>query len=392
MIARRTPLAVSSHSVACALGVTAGELTQALREGRSGLGASPYELPFETLTGTMRVPLEPLPPSLAMHESRAARIALLAYEGIAGAVERSIRTHGSDRVALVLGTSTGGLDRSEWAYGEYRRTGTMPADFDFAQQHAFQALTDLLAARSGITGPRYVVSTACSSAAKALSAAARLLDLGVVDAVVAGGVDALCETTLRGFHSLGILSARACRPFGAEREGMNIGEGGALFLVKRGDDAPVLLLGYGESSDAYHMSSPEPEGRGARAAIVEALERAGLDPSQVDHVNAHGTGTKQNDAAEAHALHSVFGRAVTVASTKGFTGHLLGAAGAVEAVIAIACIEHGFVPASLGAIPVDPAIELQLSDKYEERRVRVVASNSFAFGGSNAAVILGATP
>lgn len=392
MVARRTPLAISSTSVVCALGVTSGEVARALREGRSGLGASPYELPFETVTGTMRVPLEPLPASLAVHESRAARIALLAYDGLAAAVERAARVHGRDRVALVLGTSTGGLDRSESAYGAYRRTGAMPPDFDFASQHAFHALTNLVAARAGITGPRYVVSTACSSGAKALAAAARLLNLGVVDAVIAGGVDALCETTLRGFHGLGILSTRACRPFGAERDGMNIGEGGALFLVERGDDAPALLLGYGESSDAYHMSSPEPEGSGARVAIREALARAGLEPSQVDHVNAHGTGTKQNDAAEAHALHAVFGRTVPVASTKGFTGHLLGAAGAVEAVIAITCIEHGFVPASLGSAPVDPTIELQLSVRCEERRVRVVASDSFAFGGSNAAVIFGAPP
>jgi len=392
VIAARPPIAIRSHSVTCALGTTQRALVRALRESRSGLGASPYELPFETVTGTIPDPLEPLPSALAGHESRAARIALMAFDGVAAAVARAAQRYGSDRIALILGTSTGGLDRSEWAFALQRRNGVMPSDYDFERQHAFHALTDLLAARAQLTGPRYVVSTACSSAAKTFSAAARLLELGVVDAVLAGGVDALCETTLRGFHALGILSRRACRPFATDRDGMNIGEGGALFLLERGDDAPIVLRGYGESSDAYHMSSPEPTGSGASAAIRQALARAGLDASEVDHVNAHGTGTKQNDAAEAQALHAIFGRSVSVASTKGFTGHLLGAAGAVEAVIAMACIEHGFVPASLGASPADPTIELQLSEQMTAQRVRVVASNSFAFGGSNAALIFGAPP
>lgn len=392
MIALRRPLGVVSHSVVCALGVTPAEVAGALRSGRSGLGPAPYELPFETVTGAIGVPLEPLSGAFAVHDSRAARIAWRAFDGMADPVERAVRTFGRDRVAVVLGSSTGGLDRSEWAFVEQQRTGATPSGYDFERQHSFHALTDLIAARAGVTGPRYVVSTACSSAAKTFAAASRLLHLGVVDAVVAGGVDALCQTTLRGFHALGVLSSRPCRPFGAGRDGMNIGEGAAFFLLERGDDAPALLLGYGESSDAHHMSAPDPSGRGARAAMGAALASAGLESQQVDHVNAHGTGTQQNDSAEAQALVAVFGPGVSVASTKAFTGHLLGAAAAIEAAIALASIEHGFVPASLGAEPPDPALGIQLRAVSEDRRVRVVASNSFAFGGSNACVIFGAAP
>jgi 3-oxoacyl-[acyl-carrier-protein] synthase-1 len=235
-----------------------------------------------------------------------------------------------------------------------------------------------------------VVSTACSSSAKVFGTARRLLQAGMADAVLVGGADSLCLTTLRGFGSLQALSARPCRPFAAQRDGTSIGEGAAFMLLERQGDGPALLLGVGESSDAHHMSHPHPEGVGAQAAMVGALAMAGLDGSAVDYVNAHGTATPANDAVEARAIQRVVGTRVAVASTKGYTGHLLGAAGITEAVFAVMAIERSFVPESLGAAPLDPAVEVEVVRAVRRMPVRHVLSNSFAFGGSNASVVFGA--
>jgi 3-oxoacyl-[acyl-carrier-protein] synthase-1 len=234
------------------------------------------------------------------------------------------------------------------------------------------------------------VSTACSSSGKVLASARRLIAAGVVDAVLTGGVDTLCHTTLRGFESLQALSRRACRPFSADRDGLSIGEGGAFLLIEREGEGRVLLRGVGESSDAFHMSHPHPDGLGARLAMEAALRQAGIEASSVDHVNAHGTGTVANDVVEASAIASVLGRGALVTSTKCYTGHLLGAAGATEAVLAALAIERGFVPATLGADPLDPRIEIDVCVKGAKRLVRTAMSNSFAFGGSNVSILLGA--
>jgi 3-oxoacyl-[acyl-carrier-protein] synthase-1 len=212
---------------------------------------------------------------------------------------------------------------------------------------------------------------------------------GLVDAALVGGVDALCEMTVRGFRSLGVLAEQPCRPFAAARPGINIGEGAALFLLERGAEAELALLGTGESADAHHMTAPDPTGAGAEQAMRAALDAAGLDANEIDLINAHGTGTTQGDTAEAAAIARVFGARVPVVSTKGYTGHALGAAGAVEAALGLITIEHGFAPESLGANPIDPELPIAVLQARRPGAFRRVLSNSFAFGGSNVSVILG---
>jgi 3-oxoacyl-[acyl-carrier-protein] synthase I len=386
----RAEFPVLAFSAANALGTDAARILEALRAGRSGLVPCPLELPFETACGALPAELDPLPPELRAHESRLCRIALLALEGTLPAVAAAVRRHGRDRVAIVVGTSTGGILETERAFTSHAEGRGLPPEFDFDRQHSFHGLLEVLRSVTGADGPGYVISTACSSSGKVFAAGRRLLLAGLADAVLVGGVDTLCQTTLRGFGSLQALSPRPCRPFHAARDGTSIGEGGAFALLAREGDGPIRLLGVGESSDAFHMSHPHPEGLGARLAMEEALAQAGLPASRVDHVNAHGTGTPANDLPEARAISAVLGDAVPVASTKGYTGHLLGAAGATEAVLSALSILHGFIPESLGAQPVDPGVTISICRAGSTRPVRTVLSNSFAFGGSNVSLLLGA--
>jgi 3-oxoacyl-[acyl-carrier-protein] synthase-1 len=246
-----------------------------------------------------------------------------------------------------------------------------------------------------------VHSSACSSSGKALASAARLIRMGLCDAVVTGGVDTLCEFTVAGFAALESVSTAVCNPMSIHRNGINIGEGAALFLMTA--EAPaigagVALLGWGESSDGHHMSAPDPTGRGARLAIEQALDRAGIDAAQVDYINLHGTATKQNDAMESGVIAALFGLAVPVSSTKPFTGHTLGAAAAVEAALCWLVMQddnaEGRLPPHLwdgAADPALPALNLVAQGGALGRPARHVLSTSFAFGGSNAALLLGRT-
>jgi 3-oxoacyl-[acyl-carrier-protein] synthase-1 len=389
---------VTAYAALNALGTTTRQVIAGLREGRTGLGPCPLELPFETPTGAVAGPLPRLPAALALHDSRTARLALAGLDEILPAVRSAVARHGADRVGLALGTTTAGLARTEAAYRELLRTRALPADFDLHLQHSFDGLIEVVRRTAAIGGPSVVVSTACSASAKALGSAQRWLQAGVCDAVLVGGVDGLCQTTLRGFHSLEILSAARCRPFSSQRCGINIGEGAAYLLLERDapaegrarKDAAVRLLGVGESSDAYHMSAPHPEGVGALAAMTQALQRAGRAPAEVDYINAHSPGTRLNDLSEGQAIAALFGGQVPVVSTKGLTGHLLGAGGATEAVFAVVAIEQGWIPASVGADPVDPALPIHVPTARTERACRCVLSNSFAFGGNNVSVLLGA--
>lgn len=379
-----------AYSVGNALGATTADVARALEAGRSGLAPCRLDLPFETATGALPDSLPGLPTALAQWDSRVSRIAALVFQGLAGPVEKAVRRWGADRVAVVVGTSTGGILETERALGEHAELGRLPASFDLHRQHAFHGLLEVVRGLAGVHGPAWIVSTACSSSAKVLGAARRLLRSGMADAVLVGGADSLCLTTLRGFGSLQALSPRPCRPFSAQRDGTSIGEGAAFVLLERRADGPARLLGVGESSDAHHMSHPHPEGVGAVAAMAEALSQAGLDGAAVDHVNAHGTATPANDAIEARAIKQVIGTGAAVASTKGYTGHLLGAAGITEAVFAILAIERSFVPESLGAAPLDQAVEVDVVRAGRRMPVRCVLSNSFAFGGNNASVVFGA--
>jgi len=388
--ANGSPCAVAAYAIGNALGVGAAEVAAALEQGRSGLAPCRLEIPFQTATGALPDDLPALPAALADHDSRVARIAALVFQGVAAPVAGAVRRFGAERVAVVMGTSTGGILETERALGALAAGGALPPAFDLHRQHAFDGLLEVVRCLAGARGPAWVVSTACSSSAKVLGSARRLLQAGMADAVLVGGADSLCHTTVRGFGSLQALSPRPCRPFSAQRDGTSIGEGAAFMLLERQADGPARLLGVGESSDAHHMSHPHPEGIGAQAAMAEALAQAGLPGAAVDYVNAHGTATPANDAVEAQAIERVVGRAVAVASTKGYTGHLLGAAGITEAVLAVLAIERGFVPESLGAEPLDAAVAVDVVRAGRRRPVRLVLSNSFAFGGSNAAVLLGA--
>jgi len=385
----RDPYPITAYSAANALGATTREVIASLRAGRTGLRPCPLELPFSAPSGAMNDPLPRLPEALSAHDSRTARLALIPLAEIMPAVNAAVARWGADRVGLVLGTTTAGLARTEEAYHTLSQTGALPIDYDLHRQHSFGALIEVVRKVASLGGPGFVVSTACSASAKALGSAQRLIAGGAADAVLVGGVDGLCQTTLRGFHSLQILSPEPCRPLSAARNGINIGEGAAYILVERTGDSPLRLLGVGESSDAYHMSAPHPEGAGALAAMTEALARAGVRPDEVDHINAHSPGTKLNDHSEAHAIATLFGARVPVASTKGYTGHMLGAGGATEAVFALVALEQGWIPQSLGADPADATLGIEIVTAARELRCRAVMSNSFAFGGNNVSVLFG---
>ena len=384
----RAPV-ITAYATCNGLGRTTSEVIDTLSASQAGLAPCPIEVPFETVCGFLHGDLAAPPDPHSAWDTRILRIALHGLQEMRAPVAAAIERWGADRVALVLATSTGGIAATEAAYFQWLATGALPASYDYQRQHPFYAFTQPVKAVAGIGGPALLISTACSSSAKVLSSARRLMQAGVADAVLVGGVDSLADTTVRGFNSLGVLSATPCRPFGADRPGMNVGEGASYLLLEREGTGPARLLGLGETSDAYHMSSPDPEGRGAMAAMGQALEQAGLGPADVDYVNAHGTGTKHNDTAEAIAIHTLLGDSVPVASTKGYTGHMLGAAGATEAVFSIVAIEQGWIPKSLGADPPDPAVTINLAHARTEANVRYVLSNSFAFGGNNTSVLLG---
>jgi 3-oxoacyl-[acyl-carrier-protein] synthase I len=383
--------AITAYTGACALGATSDSLLSALYAGHTGLLASRFAEPFETALGSVPEPLPELPQKLRAHDSRLARIATLLTEPLLPQLSAALARHGASRVGIVVASSTGGLATTEHAFAATQTKGTLPAAYSFERSHAFYALVEVLRGLTGARGPGYVVSTACSSGNKVFGSAQRLIASGIVDAVLVGGIDSLCQITVRGFHSLGILSGRPCRPFASDRDGTSIGEGGALLLIERGADAAVQLCGVGECCDAHHMTQPAPDGSGAALAMRSALEDAGLEAGQIDHVNAHGTGTPLNDVAEARAIEAVLGTRVPVVSTKGATGHMLGAAAAMEAVFAIAAIERAALPPSLGCDPRDPEVALSLSGQARAQRCRYVLSNALAFGGSNASVIFGAS-
>jgi 3-oxoacyl-[acyl-carrier-protein] synthase-1 len=316
-----------------------------------------------------------------------------AYLQIQGQVEQAIARHGPSRVAIVVGTSTSGIGEAERAMAHWRRHREWPAGFHYVQQE-IGAPSRFLAAESGARGPAWTTSTACSSSAKAMASAARLLRSGLVDAVITGGADSLCAFTVRGFMALESVSVERCNPFSAHRHGINIGEGAALFLMTRAP-GPVRLAGWGETADAHHISAPEPQGIGAIEAIGQALARAKLSPSQIDYVNLHGTATPQNDAMESRAVATALGGDVPVSSTKPLTGHTLGAAGAIEAGLCWLAMTDNpgrRVPPHWwdGVADADlPPLAFVAPGAVANGPLRHVLSQSFAFGGSNAVLVFG---
>jgi 3-oxoacyl-[acyl-carrier-protein] synthase-1 len=395
-----TPLLLSSYTATTCLGRGLEATREALRAGRSGLAHCDFEtVNLDTWIGEVTaVDAEKLPKSLSRYDCRNNRLTLMGLEtdGFADRVREAVARYGKERVGIFLGTSTAGILQTEQAYR--RRdpvTGALPDDFIYRTTHNSFSLAEFTRDYFGLEGMAMAISTACSSSAKVFAAAARQLALGTIDAAIVGGVDSLCLTTLYGFASLELTSTRPCRPYDTDRDGISIGEGAAFALLERADNAPagsVLLLGAGESSDAYHMSSPHPEGLGARLAMEAALRSAGLSPADIDYINLHGTSTPANDAAEGKAVAALFGNRVPCSSTKGATGHTLGAAGAVEAVICALALTDGWLPGSPGTQTVDPAAPINYLLAGHEGQVRHALSNSFGFGGSNCSLIFGVAP
>ena len=393
------PLAISHYSVVNCLGAGARAVGTALRGRRSGLTPCDFEsAALDTWIG--RVPeLERLPvrPDLADYDCRNNRLAQLGLEldGFSDAVSAARKRHGVERIGVFMGTSTSGILETELAFRRRDpRTGALPGDYRYTGTHNTYSLADFVRRYLELSGPAFVVSSACSSGAKVFGNAARMIATGVCDAAVVGGVDTLCFTTLHGFHSLELTSRGPCRPFDAERDGISIGEGAGYALLERADDqageGALRLLGIGESADAYHMSTPHPAGLGAQLAMRGALDSAGLAPADIDYINLHGTATRANDAAEDLAVLELFGTGTACSSTKGATGHLLGAAGITEAVISLIAIELGLMPGSANTRRLDPALRSRYLLDNREARVRRVLTNSFGFGGSNCSLVLGA--
>ena len=369
-----------------------------LRERRKALKPCAFEtVDLPTFIGEVDgIDAVRMPIGLGEYDCRNNRLAQLGLEqdGFIDAVKAAISKYGNERVGVFMGTSTSGILETEVAFRlRDQVTGMLPDDFIYRKTQNTFSVADFTREFFRLKGPAVAVSSACSSSAKVFASARRMIEAGLIDAAIVGGVDTLCLTTLYGFNSLGLLSTQACRPYDAERDGISIGEAAAFVLLERPyADMPedsVLLLGIGESSDAYHMSSPHPEGLGARMAMQQALDTAGLAAEDIDYINLHGTATQSNDAAEAKAVTAVFGSETPCSSTKGATGHTLGAAGGIEAIISALSLQHGFVPGGLNTKTRDPAIALNYLLDNQPLAAQKIISNSFGFGGTNCSLVFG---
>jgi 3-oxoacyl-[acyl-carrier-protein] synthase-1 len=389
---------ITAYTTVNALGRGNQATLTALRQGQSGL--RPLHFPpadLNTHVGYVAgLDEEPLPPALRQFDCRNNRLAQLALrqDAFEERVTALRQRYGAHRVAVLMGTSTSGILQTEMAFRQRDADGALPHGFDFPHTHQLSSLVDFVRQALHLEGPGHTISTACSSSAKVFADGWRLMASGLCDAAVVGGVDSLCLTTLYGFNSLELVSAAPCRPADRDRNGISIGEAAGFAILERdggagGTSACARLLGYGESSDAYHMSTPHPEGEGAARAMQAALAHAGLQPEEIDYINLHGTATPSNDRAEDRAISRVFGATTPCSSTKGWTGHTLGAAGITEAIIAMQCIEHGFMPASLNTQHLDAAFGSNILLQGREAGVKRVLSNSFGFGGSNCTLIFG---
>jgi 3-oxoacyl-[acyl-carrier-protein] synthase-1 len=392
------PLLLSHFTATSSIGQGLLATLNALRQRRVGLQLSDFEtVDLITFIGEVEgVDEVKLPEHLSHFDCRNNRLALLGLnqDGFADAVRNAITQYGSKRVGVFLGTSTAGILQTEQAYRRRdSETGALPADFNYRTTHNTFSVANFTREYFGLTGPAVVVSSACSSSAKVFASARRMIAAGLIDAAVVGGVDSLCLTTLYGFNSLGLTSEQACRPFDTERNGISIGEAAAFALLERPpeqlDANAILLLGIGESSDAYHMSSPHPEGLGARMAMQDALKMANLQPADIDYINLHGTATQSNDTAEGKAVNYLFGTNIPCSSTKGQTGHTLGAAGGLEAVICALALQEGMLPAGLNTENIDPTVGIDYLLDNREQSISHVLSNSFGFGGTNCSLIFG---
>jgi 3-oxoacyl-[acyl-carrier-protein] synthase I len=387
---------MTAYCVASSLGCGLAPTLAALRRGESGLRPCRFEtVDLATYVGEVagldEWRLENGLARLDCRNNRLARLAL-AQDGFEPAVAAAIARYGAARIGVFLGTSTSGILQTEQAWRQRGGDGRLPADFCYAGTQSTFSVAELVMAVLGVRGPALVVSSACASTAKVFATAARMIESGMCDAAIVGGADSLCLTTLYGFNALQLLAPGPCRPFDAGREGLSIGEAAGFALLERAAEGGVLVLGVGESSDAHHMSAPRPDGAGAALAMSRALAAAGLLAGQIDYINLHGTATRIGDAAEDQAVMSLFGDGVPCSSTKGHTGHTLGASGIVEAVISALAITEGVMPGSPHTRAHDPGLRCQYVTDPRPARIDRALSNSFGFGGSNASVVLGRAP
>ena len=358
-------------------------------EQRSGLTPASLKNGKKSYIGQIQNVLEKIPAGFGELESRNNQLLFNVFRQIEASFEILKKNIDPKKTGIVLGTSTSGISDVEDAFIFKAENESFPDNYHY-KKHEMGSPSEFLAKLTDCQGPVYTVSCACSSGSKAIASASRLLATGVCDLVICGGVDTLCNLTLLGFDSLEVISENKCIPFSKNRDGINIGEAGALFLMTN-QVAKLNLCGYGESSDAYHQSAPAPDGAGAQVAMEKALKSAEISPEKINYVNLHGTSTIQNDSMEAKAVNAVFKNGVAASSTKSLTGHTLGAAGAIEAAFSLLCIENNRVPVHHWDNEADENIaDIKLIESSSANAtVQRVMSNSYAFGGNNCSLIFG---
>ena len=392
------PLLLESFTASSCIGLGLDQMLDSILAQHSGLKPCAFEtVRINTHIGEVDgVDDVQLPADLARFDCRNNRLAELALrqDGFLQSMERAVTRWDRRRIGVFIGTSTAGILQTELAYRKRDPlTGALPDSFEYGATHNSFSVADYLRQRLQLQGPAVAISCACASSAKVFASARRMIEADVIDAALVGGVDSLCLTTLYGFHSLQLSSPQPCRPFDVARDGISIGEAAAFALLERpsknsrSDD--VLLLGVGESSDAFHMSAPHPEGEGARRAMKIALESAQLTAGDIDYINLHGTGTPSNDRSESQAVTGIFGPTTPSSSTKGATGHTLGAAGALEAVISALALRNDLMPGGIHTTHIDPTLTAHYIRENRRAPVCRVLSNSFGFGGTNCSLIFG---
>ena len=401
------PLAVRSFTASSALGLGLDALHRAVAEQRSSLLANTWKgangAALACFVGRMpALDDSALPAPWNAWDCRATRLAwqALQADGFADAARAAVQRHGAARVGLVLGSSASTIGASELAYRKLAPDGGFPAELRAPALHSPHAVTAFVAQALGLAGPAVTVSTACSSSARAFGQVERWLRLGLVDAVVVGGVDALCDSVLYGFHALGLVAPTPCQPFDAQRCGISVGEGAGFVLLERADPVGdtgthdgLQLWGYGEASDAHHMSSPHPQGLGAERALDDALARAKTAAENIDFVHLHGTATPQNDAVEAALVARRYSHAVHACATKGLTGHTMGAAGVLGAVVCLLALRTGLRAGTAQLQKLDPALGPRFAQQLRRlptvAPVRATVSHAFGFGGNNSVLVFG---
>jgi 3-oxoacyl-[acyl-carrier-protein] synthase-1 len=391
------PLIINCYTLTCGAGVGMDAIRASISKHRSGLSnAEWYDCELDTWLGRVKaldmpdVVSSKLPPEWESRNNRLADLGVM-QDDFPAAVAKAISAFGAQRCALIIGTSTSSIGRTEQAYRQLEEGGHFPSAFRQEHIHNPHAPAAFLAERLGTAGPNMTISTACSSSAKVFAAATRWLEQGIADAVIVGGVDSLCQSVIYGFNSLQLVDSEACKPFDMNRNGISLGEAAGFMLLTREplDDSGIRLLGYGESSDAYHMSSAHPDGLGAELAMHAAIERSGLDYDQLDYVNLHGTGTRTNDHIEGRVCSRLLARRTLCSSTKSWTGHTLGAAGITEAVLTIDAMRTGVVPGCLNTTNPESALADQLALDNLNVEIQFAMSNSFGFGGNNCSLVFG---